>query len=256
MLFELRDGHVNLTTANNRSRNHTWRQDFPDNFNPNFTSRHYLGRDYYATGSLPNQILPDSIGYMTYRSFSAPVSDADLDFVLERFDKMRGIIFDVRDNGGGSMATIFRIMSRFVDKKTAVGYFWQKNGRNHNDFGKRVEFFIEPKRGKRPFLKPVMLLTNRGCYSATNFFAGFMSQLPQVTLIGDRTGGGGGLPISADLPNGWQYRFSATYTTLLDGFNIEHGVAPDLEVATGAAEELQNKDAIIERAILEIKKGK
>jgi C-terminal processing protease CtpA/Prc len=74
-----------------------------------------------------------------------------------------------------------------------------------------------------------------------------------VTLVGDRTGGGGGIPISADLPNGWQYRFSATYQTLPDGFNIEHGIAPDIEVQTTVQDELNGRDAIIEKAIAVIK---
>jgi C-terminal processing protease CtpA/Prc len=80
-----------------------------------------------------------------------------------------------------------------------------------------------------------------------------MSLLPNVTLVGDRTGGGGGIPISSDLPNGWQYRFSATYQTLPDGFNFEGGMPADIEVFTSAKEELEEKDAIIEKAIEVIK---
>jgi len=31
---------------------------------------------------------------------------------------------------------------------------------------------------------------------------------PNITLIGDRTGGGGGTPAFLELPTGWMYRFS------------------------------------------------
>jgi hypothetical protein len=36
---------------------------------------------------------------------------------------------------------------------------------------------------------------------------------------------------------------------LPDGFNIEFGVEPKIRVSTGAKEELEGKDAIIERAL-------
>ncbi len=249
MLYELRDGHVNLATTYDRSRNWSWKDDYPDNFNVNFVFKQYMKKDFKITGALPNQILNDSIGYFRYSSFGNPVSDSDLDFVLNRFKNSKGIIIDVRDNGGGSMSTVFRIMNRFVEKKMLVGYAHTKNGKGHNDFSKPISFYAVPTKKRTPFTKPVVILINRGCFSATTHFAAFMSVLPNVTLVGDRTGGGGGIPISADLPNGWQYRFSATYQTTVDGFNIEHGMAPDVEVSTGAKEELEGKDALIEKAI-------
>lgn len=249
MLYELRDGHVNLSTSIDRSRNWSWRDDYPDNFNPNFFLRNYLKKDFQMTGSLPNQILPDSIGLMRYASFSSAISDNDLDYVMNRFKDMKGIIIDVRDNGGGSINNVFKIMSRFVEKRVLVGHTHLKTGKGHNEFGKAIALYADPVKKRTAFIKPVVLLINRSCFSATSHFAGFMSILPNVTLVGDKTGGGGGIPISADLPNGWQYRFSATYLTLVDGFNIENGVPADVEVATGAKEELEGHDAIIEKAI-------
>ncbi|MBL7813977.1 MAG: S41 family peptidase [Saprospiraceae bacterium] len=254
MLYELKDGHVNLSKGTDRSRNWSWKDDFPDNFNPLFTQRQYLKRDFQITNALKNQILEDSIGYIRYESFGQGVSDADLDYVLKRMQNTKGLIIDVRDNGGGSMATIFRIMARFVDKRIHVGNMQTKNGRIHNEFTNPTPLFVEPKKDKIKYLKPIVVLINRGCYSATTHFAAFMSLLPNVTIVGDRAGGGGGLPISRDLPNGWQYRFSATMQTLPDGSQIESGFDPDIQISTGPKEELEGKDAIIEGAIEVIKK--
>lgn len=253
MLYELKDGHVNLANTTDRSRNWSWKEDYPDNFNVNFVYKKYFKKDFKITGSLPNQILADSIGYMRYASFSNPVSDEDLDFVLERFKNTKGIIIDVRDNGGGAMSTVFKLMNRFVDKKILVGYAHYKTAKAHNAFSKPIPFYASPAKKRTPYTKPVVILINRGCYSATTHFAAFMSILPHVTLVGDKTGGGGGIPISADLPNGWQYRFSATYQTTVDGFNFENGFAPDIEASTGPKEELEGKDAIVEKAIEIIK---
>ena len=253
MLYELKDGHVNLASTTDRSRNWSWKDDYPDNFNVNFVFKQYFKKDFKITGSLPNQILNDSIGYVRYSSFGNSVSDGDLDFVMNRFKDMKGIIIDLRDNGGGSMSTVFKLMSRFVERKTLVGYAHTKTGKGHNDFSKPIPFYAVPAKKRVPFTKPVVLLINRSCFSATTHFAGFMSILPNVTLVGDRTGGGGGIPISADLPNGWQYRFSATYQTTADGYNFELGMPPDIEITTGPKEELEGKDAIIEKAVEVIK---
>jgi hypothetical protein len=254
MLYELKDGHVNLSRGTDRSRNWTWKDDFPDNFNPLFTQRQYLKRDFQITNALRNQILEDSIGYVRYESFGQGVSDDDLDYVLKRMEHTKGLIIDVRDNGGGSMATIFKIMGRFVEKRTHVGNMRSKNGQRHNEFTNAVPLFVEPsKKGKVKYMKPIVVLINRGCYSATTHFAAYMSLLPNVTLVGDRAGGGGGLPISRDLPNGWQYRFSATMQTLPDDSHIENGFDPDIPVTTGPKEELEGKDAIIEKGIEVIK---
>ena len=260
MLGELKDGHVNLSGGFDRSRNWSWKDDFTDNFNPNFVYRTYMKRDFLMTGALYNQMLDDSIGYIRYASFSNGISEGDLNFVMKRFENAKGLIIDVRDNGGGSMSNIFKIMSRFVEKKTLVGHIQFKKGSNHADFSEKQDLYAIPKKGKKIFTKPVVILINRGCYSATTHFAAYMSLLPNVTLVGDRAGGGGGLPVSRDLPNGWQYRFSATMQTLPDGTQIEHGVAPKVEATTGPKDELEGKDAIIEKGMevirLEVEKRK
>ena len=260
MLGELKDGHVNLSGGFDRSRNWSWKDDFTDNFNPNFVYRAYMKRDFLMTGALYNQMLDDSIGYIRYSSFSSGISEGDLNFVMKRFENAKGLIIDVRDNGGGSMSNIFKIMSRFVEKKTLVGRIQFKKGSNHADFSEKQDLCVIPKKGKKAFTKPVVILINRGCYSATTHFAAYMSLLPNVTLVGDRAGGGGGLPVSRDLPNGWQYRFSATMQTLPDGTQIEYGVAPKVEATTGPKDELEGKDAIIEKGMevirLEVEKRK
>jgi hypothetical protein len=291
MLFALRDGHVNLYVNNDRSRNADWYLDFPANFNEGVLRRQYLGKNYQASGPLANTWL-DSVGYVYYGSFSSPIAKGNLDYVLNRFAHSKGLIIDVRDNGGGSLGNVFKLMERLIPEKTFVGTIDQKTGPEADSFSERDSFFITPlinynrsteglsprkkkkaeeaERRREEFLenpppvrkggwavadstgmmlhKPIVVLINRHSYSATNFFAAFMSTLPNVTLIGDRSGGGGGIPVSYELPNGWKIRFSATRTYLPNGQDIENGIEPDIYQATGPAEELQGVDAIIERA--------
>lgn len=71
--------------------------------------------------------------------------------------------------------------------------------------------------------------------------------------IGDITGGGTGIPTSNDLPNGWRFRYSSSIVRLADGSDFEDGLLPTISVSTDSlSQSLSGKDAIIERAIIEI----
>jgi C-terminal processing protease CtpA/Prc len=99
------------------------------------------------------------------------------------------------------------------------------------------------------FVKPVVVLTNRSVYSAANDFVRTMKVLDNATIIGDRSGGGGGIPISFDLPNGWAVRLSAT--PMLD-INFEHtemGIEPDIKIDMAPDAEITGRDAILDKAI-------
>ena len=95
-----------------------------------------------------------------------------------------------------------------------VGYIRHKTGKGHRDFSPLQAQYLTPSNGIR-WQKPVVVITNRGVYSAANEFVKYMKNLPNVTIIGDKTGGGAGMPFSNELPNGWSVRFSATRHTIL-----------------------------------------
>jgi hypothetical protein len=257
VLYTLKDGHVNLVAPFNISRNWEWYLGYPQNFNYSVLERNYLGDNYYITGPFISQGFiygPKKIGYIRYSSFSSNFSDYDMNFILSRFAEADGLIIDVRDNGGGITNNVFKLLNRFVKEKTLVGFNYEKNGPGHSDFGAGYELYGHPAvddKGEAlvQFLdKPIVLLTNRSCYSSTNMFVGFMSVLPNVKIVGDQTGGGGGLPVSYQLPNGWTYRFSSTYTALPDNFNIENGVPVDIHQDMDPTSESTGVDDILEKA--------
>jgi C-terminal processing protease CtpA/Prc len=255
-LATLRDGHVNVKTYYNYGRNWSWKTDNPGNFNIYTIEKNYLKPNYYRTGPLLNVII-DSVGYVYYGSFGEGITKPQLDYIIDKFSKMKGIIFDVRNNGGGSLATINKIAQRFIDKKYLVAKLYYKNGVKHGDTSKMYPVYFNPEPNLKRFLgKPVVILTNRGSFSAASFFPAMMSAIPNVTLIGDTTGGGGGLPISYVMPNGWDIRCSGTITTLPNGFNFENGMPPDIQATTGIEEDAKDIDAIIVRALEFIKSGK
>ena len=187
---------------------------------------------------------------MDYGSFSSSSGEGNLDQILAYLSTSTGLIIDVRSNGGGSLSNVETLVSRFINQETLVGYISHKTGPGHQDFSELYPIKYSPSNRIR-YQKPVVVLANRGTYSAANNFVSVMKELPQVVVMGDITGGGSGLPFSSELPNGWSIRFSASPIYDASRQHTEFGVAPtegykmdmDLEQAE------QGHDTILDRAI-------
>ncbi|MGB3619648.1 MAG: S41 family peptidase [Catalinimonas sp.] len=247
MLFELRDGHVNLRAPFDVSRHWEWYLNSPPNFNYDVIERNYLGDDHRRTGPLLNVAI-DSVGYVYYESFGQFVSDFHIDFVVARYRNAKGLIIDVRGNGGGSLGNVETLVSRFISERMLYSFWRYKAGPGREEFTEPIPQYLEPA-GPRTWTRPVVVLTNRSCFSATNDFVLAMQQLPNVTVLGDTTGGGGGVPYFAELPNGWTYRFSTTATLTPDGRDVEEGIPPDVRVDLNPDDEIRGVDTILEEAL-------
>ncbi|WP_405371682.1 S41 family peptidase [Phocaeicola sp.] len=252
MVNELRDGHVNLSSALATSQYRAWFDSYPRNFSDSIQSI-YLKKDYVNSSGLTYQILENNIGYIYCSSFSNGIGDGNLDQTLYELRLCDGLIVDVRNNGGGNLTTAQKLAARFTNEKTLVGYMCHKTGPGHNDFSTPKEVYIEPSDGIR-WQKKVAVLTNRRSYSATNDFVNSMKQFPNVTIIGDKTGGGSGLPFSSEIPNGWSIRFSASPMFDPQMNQLEFGIDPDVKVDMTTEDIQRGKDTIIETACNLLKK--
>lgn len=251
MLYDLRDGHVNLRSPFDLNRNWNWYLGYPDNFNYELVERNYLGDDYKIAGSLYYTII-DSVGYIYYGSFSGGFSNESMDAVMSYMKDTKGLIVDVRNNGGGFLGNAFALGQRLVNSRKLVMVTFEKTGPGPDDFGNGLSYSLSPSE-RVNYEGPVALLTNRRCYSATNFFAGMLRAYDKVTQVGDQTGGGGGIPVDNELPNGWTYRFSATVSVIpvfdTAYYNIEQGIPPQIPVNNTPAHQLQGIDDILETAL-------
>ena len=247
MLYELQDGHVNLTSTDNQTHFDFW-LDSPRNFSEaTIESNYYLGQNYQQTAGFKYKILNDKVGYIYYETFSEGIDNNDLDRVFSYFSNCKGLIIDVRQNSGGNATNSAKIASRFTEKKILTGYICHKTGPGHNDFSEPYAIYLEPAKGIR-WQKKVAVLTNRHSYSATNDFVNHMRCLPNVTIVGDKTGGGSGMPFSSELPNGWTIRFSASPHFDKNMNHIEWGIDPDVKVDINYKDEVNGFDTIIEEA--------
>jgi len=246
MLAELQDGHVNIYSSADMGRYWPWKEDYPSNLDKEVRDD-YLGTDYRIAAGIKYRILEDNIGYVLYESFTSAIGEGNLDDMLYYLRVCDGLILDVRNNSGGSLSYAERLSSHFTNEKILVGYFCHKQGTGHSDFSEPRAEYLEPSDGVR-WQKNVIVLTNRGCYSATNTFIRNMKECPLVTILGDQTGGGSGLPFSSELPNGWSIRFSACPMFDAQMNQIEFGIQPDIHCALDSAVLLRGKDSLIEEA--------
>ncbi len=253
MLAVLKDGHINLYSNFNRSRYWKWYTDYPSNFNSSLLySDRYLSDDYQVAGGINyKKIANNKVGYLYYGSFSSGFSNANIYYIFEHFKDCKGLIIDVRNNGGGSLAYSETLASYFFKEKTLTGYISHKTGLGHSDFSKPKPLYTKSNKQLR-WEKPVIVLTNRLSYSATNEFVNRMKSAPHCIILGDITGGGGGIPLSSELPNGWMIRFSASPLFDAEMQHIEWGIKPDIRVEMKKEDEEKGYDTLIEQAIIRI----
>lgn len=248
MLDTLHDGHVNLYSAFDVSACSSWYDSYPANYDAALLSK-YLG-DYMTAGSLIYNKIPghEDIGIIRYSSFSGGFGSGNMYYVLTYLQDCKGLIIDVRNNGGGSLLNAYKLASTFMDTTTHVGYWCHKTGPEHDAFSDYEPLYVEVDDMPNKWLRPVVVLCNRRSYSATNMFVNCMQYAPHATIMGGITGGGGGMPLSYELPNGWMVRLSSVKMTNTDYESIEEGVEPDKYVELVSSD----KDDIIEAAIQKI----
>lgn len=228
MLNELRDDHANLI-SNFSTSFYGVEYQAQDNFDWRVIVDHYLTDNYLISGPFAHNFIAERrIGYIRLSSFSNEIRPEHLDFILERYKNTKGLVLDIRENGGGAVANVFNILSRFVASKTLVYYSRIKAGIAHDDFSEVSGAYIEPYSGVK-YSNTVIVLTDRGTYSSGSLLALATKALPNISLMGDATGGGLGIPNGGQLPNGWTYRFSISQTLTLDQQpDYENGVPVDI----------------------------
>ncbi len=254
MVNELKDGHVNLSTPIGTSYYREWWSNYPQDFNLRTLQQYYLNFDYYTLGGIYYKLLPSGIAYIYDSSFSYSMGDGNWDNILSYFSDAPALIIDIRNNGGGDLSNVHTLVSHLITETQIGGYMVHKTGKGHSDFSEPYAVEYKTVGGNHlvwDTTKPIIILTNRACYSSANDFVAVMKYMPNVRIVGAKTGGGGAMPFTYDLPMGWSVRLSVSPLYDKEMNSVEAGIdpTPGCEVTSPDDELAQGKDAILDFAV-------
>lgn len=246
MLSTLSDGHIYLRGDSDR-RQYPFLASLDQNvFNKTALYASYLTNRSQSVDGMVYRDFED-IGYVFYESFTSNLTDRGLDEVFDKFKDKKGLIIDLRNNSGGNPDNAFKLAERLVPESREVIHSKVKIGPGRTDFSATEIFKVVPK--PIGFNGPIIILTSSVTFSAANLFVAIMRNYENVTLLGRRSGGGGGIPAVYELPNGWTFSYSASLITMPNGYVIERGFAPDflIQISTGLV--LIGRDTILEFSV-------
>lgn len=132
------------------------------------------------------EIIKGNIGYLVFDSFSAdPAAITIIKNAFKQFKNVDGLIFDLRNNTGGSPEFVQTIGSYLFENKTQLSsIYWRESD-------KTVDYWTS---GKPPFLSlarvPLFILTSPKTFSAAEAFSYDLQKNNRAILIGETTKGG------------------------------------------------------------------
>jgi carboxyl-terminal processing protease len=153
----------------------------------------------------------------------------------------RGIVLDLRNNGGGLLDACVQIASEFLDEAIIVRTKGRKFGDSGDIMSGRNGTFLE---------MPLIVLVNEGSASASEIFAGAVQDHGRGLLLGKKTFGKGSVQNVIPLSNGSSLKVTIAEWLTPDGKSIhEVGIDPD-EVIEISDEDFENgTDTVLSRAL-------
>ena len=146
------------------------------------------GRPPLDTGN--TRLLDGNIGYFRLRGFSVEFVDNVLSALAEmrQTTQLRGMILDLRRNGGGSPEARDKLLGALVHDK-AISYWCEVEGWRGSSREKDRCTANVPNNSVPLINLPLVVLTDRGCASACDSFVSTVKDLHLGTLVGTRTAG-------------------------------------------------------------------
>jgi Peptidase family S41 len=204
---------------------------------PDRAYRTILG-SLHPDGSVAWAVTTNQIGFIAIAGWSDPKVSTECGEALEQMRDTRGLIVDVRLNGGGSEPLAEKFAGRFLEKEFVYAYSQFRNGPSHTNLTGKIERRAVP-HGPWRYGRPVLLLIGQKCMSSNESFIGMMTGDPQMMTMGDHTCGSSGNPEMVQLPLEMTVSVLQWIDYLPDGTVLdEHGFQPQIpfEPARGAFE--------------------
>lgn len=169
---------------------------------------------------------------------SKEFQDAITDILLEA---PRGVVLDLRNNGGGLLDVSIKILSEFLEEEVVV----QTKGRK---FGHTAELLS--KKGGSLLEVPIVVLVNEGSASASEIFAGAIQDHDRGIVLGETTFGKGSVQNVIPLSDGSSLKVTIAEWLTPKGRSIhEEGIQPNITIEVTDQDEENDIDPVMDRAL-------
>ena len=188
------------------------------------------------------RMLDNNIAYVALYSFNEQATD-QLRAALKELmaQKPVGLIFDLRDNGGGYLSTAIEVVSEFIPKGVVM----------YEEYGDGTRDAYEARRGGRATEIPLVVLVNEGTASASEITAGAIQDLGRGKLVGVKTYGKGSvqnwIPLTTEKGG---VRITIARWLTPNGTQISDvGLTPDLIVEMTDEDYTEGRDPQLDAAV-------
>lgn len=178
-------------------------------------------REIINLPSVDYEMLDDGVGYIYLTKFATDTANEFEEAVADlQSQGMKALIIDVRNNGGGLLASVVRILDDILPEGTVV-YTEDKYGNREDQVSS----------GDTQLDLPIAVLVNGYSASASEILAGAIRDFDYGTLIGTTTYGKGCVQQTFGLSDGSAIKITTEQYFTPNGENIQGvGITPDIEL--------------------------
>lgn len=217
--------------------------------------------------------IREGLAYVALNSFNDDKIVGEFKALLPELYKARGIIIDLRQNGGGSTDNGTAVLDYFTEKPLAGSAWRTREHRASNKAWGRgaalqgdtsslnARYYLGtvwyssfhdtlyPSEGRK-ILVPTVVLIEHHTASAAEDFLVYANKAPHFTKVGRPTYGSTGQPLPFDLPGGGFARVCTKRDTYPDGRDfVGVGIQPDILVEPTVKDLLNHRDGALEKAV-------
>ncbi|MDD5469491.1 MAG: S41 family peptidase [Candidatus Peribacteraceae bacterium] len=182
-----------------------------------------------------------AVGYIAINQF-AEHTNKEVERVLKELKEkpLKGIILDVRFNGGGYLDRAVDLASMFLRQGKVVSVARREGEpETHYVYGRPIDTDT-----------PLVILINQGSASASEILAGALQDHKRATVIGEPSFGKGTVQEIFELPGGASLRVTVAKWLTPNGRDLsKEGVEPDIEIKRTAEDMEEERDPQLERAM-------
>lgn len=221
--------------------------------------------------------MPDGVTYTHITSFDNPKFENDAIAFIEKNASSKAIIIDVRGNSGGNTPSkliaalitqpyrdwtvasamsvgLLKVYGSFIgttsEKDSPEAYGFEDGMKTY--FNRPMMYW--PGRIRLPdhpiYTGRLIVLTDSDCASSCEDFVMPLKESHRATIVGDRTYGSSGQPITRKISDDITYRVSAKRMFFGDGSPFEGvGIEPDIKVVPTLQQIRDNKDPALTKAM-------